>query len=207
MTDRRSDPNGFNRSVIAEFRASGGVVGGELAGMPLLLLTTIDARSRRPRTTPLVYHRRGARFLVIASNGGAARNPAWFRNLEREPGVTVEVGVETFAATATILEDSERDAAFAMIVAEAPSAGTFQARAGRTIPVIELKPSSPARLAEGGKRRRRIRVRQPLPSWARPSTESVVCETSMSAAASDALLPFRRDPKSRWHEPSVTVTS
>ena len=140
MSDWRSDPNGFNESVIHEFRANGGVVGGELAGMPLLLLTTIDARSGQPRTTPLAYHRRGNRYLVIASNGGAARNPAWFRNLERDPDVTVEVGVETFAATATILEASERDAVFASIVAEAPSAGAFQAKAGRTIPVIELGP-------------------------------------------------------------------
>ena len=140
MSDRRSDRNRFDESVIEEFRAAGGVVGGELAAIPLLLLTTIGARSGHPRTTPLAYHRCGDRYLVIASNGGAESNPAWFRNLEREPRVTVEVGVETFAATATILGASERDAAFATIVAEAPSAGTFQAKAGRTIPVIELEP-------------------------------------------------------------------
>ena len=139
MSDWRSDPNGFDESVISEFRANGGVVGGELTDMPLLLLTTIDTRSGQPRTTPLAYHRRGNRYLVIASNGGAESNPAWFRNLEREARVTVEVGVETFAATATILEASERDAAFTTIVAEAPSAGTFQAKAGRTIPVIALE--------------------------------------------------------------------
>jgi deazaflavin-dependent oxidoreductase (nitroreductase family) len=141
MSGRRSDPNGFNEAVIGEFRANGGVVGGELAGMSLLLLTTVDARSGEPRTTPLAYHRRGERYLVIASNGGAARNPGWFRNLERDPQVTVEVGSETLAATARILDASERDAAFAAIVVEAPSAGAFQARAGRTIPVIELEPA------------------------------------------------------------------
>ena len=142
MSDWRSDPNGFNEIVIHEFRANGGDVGGELAGIPLLLLTTIDARSGQPRTTPLVYHRRGNRYLVIASNGGAARDPGWFRNLERDPVAAVEVGVVTFAATATILEASERDAVFASIVAESPSAGAFQATAGRTIPVIELGPRS-----------------------------------------------------------------
>jgi deazaflavin-dependent oxidoreductase (nitroreductase family) len=140
MSDWRSDPNGFNESVIREFRASGGVVGGELAGMSLLLLTTIDARSGRPRTTPLAYHRRGDRYLVIASNGGATRHPNWFRNLERDPNATVEVGTETFPARARILDNSERDAAFAAIVAQTPAAGAFQAKAGRTIPVIELEP-------------------------------------------------------------------
>ena len=156
MSDWRSDPNGFNESVIDEFRANGGVVGGELADMPLLLLTTIDTRSGQPRTTPLAYHRRGNRYLIIASNDGAARNPTWFRNLERDPAVTVEVGVETFAATATILHASERDVAFATIVAEAPSAGTLQARAGRTIPVIELD-------AERSHRRTRNRMCRDAP--------------------------------------------
>ena len=61
--------------MIGEFRANSGVVGGELAGMRLLLLTTIDAASGRPRTTPLAYHRRGDRYLVIASNGGARHIP------------------------------------------------------------------------------------------------------------------------------------
>jgi deazaflavin-dependent oxidoreductase (nitroreductase family) len=140
VSDWASDPNGFNEAVIDEFRRNGGVVGGELAGMHLLLLTTIDARSGQPRTTPLACHRRSNRYLVIASNGGAPRDPSWFRNLERDRDVTVEVGLETFAATATILDGPERDAAFAAIVAEAPSAGAFEAKAGRTIPVIELEP-------------------------------------------------------------------
>jgi len=141
MSDWRSDPNGFNESVIREFRASGGVVGGELAGVSLLLLTTIDARSGRPHTTPLVFHRRGDRYLVIASNGGAARHPSWFRTLERDPNVTVEVGAETFLARARILDSPERDAVFAAVVAHAPAAAVFQAKAGRTIPVIELEPA------------------------------------------------------------------
>jgi deazaflavin-dependent oxidoreductase (nitroreductase family) len=140
MSDRRSDPNGFNEFVIREFRASGGVVGGELAGMSLLLLTAIDIRNGRPRTTPVAYHRRGDRYVIIASNGGAPRHPNWFRNLEGDPNVTVEVGTETFRARARILDNSERDVVFAAIVAQAPAAGAFQAKAGRTIPVIELEP-------------------------------------------------------------------
>lgn len=140
MNQWRSDPNGFNESVIREFRASGGVVGGELAGTSLLLLTTIDAGNGRPRTTPVAYHRRGDRYLVIASNGGAASHPKWFRNLERDPNLTVEVGTETFPARARVLDKSERDAVFAAIVAQAPAAGVFQAKARRTIPVIELEP-------------------------------------------------------------------
>jgi deazaflavin-dependent oxidoreductase (nitroreductase family) len=147
MSDWRSDPRGFNESVIREFRANRGVVGGELADMPLLLLTTIGARSSRPRTTPLAYHRRGNCYIVIASNGGATRDPDWFRNLQSNQKVTVEVGVETLPATARLLEGVERDTVFAAVVAQAPAAGAFQAKAGRTIPVIELC-SRPSRSAE-----------------------------------------------------------
>jgi deazaflavin-dependent oxidoreductase (nitroreductase family) len=131
--------NGFNESVIREFRANGGVVGGELAGMRLLLLTTTAVRDGQARTTPLAYHRRGDRYVVIASNGGAPRHPGWFRNLERDPNVAVEVGFEAFPARARILDGSERDAVFDAVVAEAPAAGVFQEKAGRTIPVIELE--------------------------------------------------------------------
>jgi deazaflavin-dependent oxidoreductase (nitroreductase family) len=107
--------------------------------MHLLLLTTLDAPDGFPRTTPLAYHRRGDRYLVIASNGGAAKHPRWFRSLERDPTATVEIGVETFRATARILDGVERDSAFAVIAARAPAAGAFQAKARRTIPVIELE--------------------------------------------------------------------
>jgi len=54
--------------------------------------------------------------------------------------VTVEVGAETFPARARILDSSKRDAVFAAIVAQSPAVGAFQAKAGRTIPVIELEP-------------------------------------------------------------------
>jgi deazaflavin-dependent oxidoreductase (nitroreductase family) len=147
MSDWRSDPNGFNESVIREFRANGGVVAGGLADMDLLLLTTADPSRGQPRTTPLAYHGRGDRYLVLASNGGSASHPRWFRNLERDPYVTVEIGVEVFPATARILDGSERDAAFAAIAARAPAARAFQANAGRTIPVIELERVSKRRPA------------------------------------------------------------
>jgi deazaflavin-dependent oxidoreductase (nitroreductase family) len=140
MSDWRSDQNGFNDVVINEFRANSGVVGGEIAAVPLLLLTTVNMRGGQPRTTLLAYHRRGHRYHVIASNGGAPRNPAWFHNLEREPDVTVEIGAETLPARARILSGSERDAAFAAIAEEAPSAASFEAKARRIIPVIELEP-------------------------------------------------------------------
>ena len=143
----RSDPNAFNDSVIQEFRANGGIVGGELAHMQLLLLTTIGAKSGRPHTTPLAYHKEGDRYFVLASNGGAPTNPDWYHNLRTHPRTTVEISTRTFEAIATILGPNERHRVFVAIAAQAPAASEFQARARRTIPVIALEPTTIQRAA------------------------------------------------------------
>jgi deazaflavin-dependent oxidoreductase (nitroreductase family) len=89
--------------VVTEFRASAGEVGGYHAGMPLLLLTTTGARSGRRRATPLTYLLDRDRYVVAAANAGAAANPDWYHNLVADPVVTVEVGTETFRASAPLL--------------------------------------------------------------------------------------------------------
>ncbi|RSS53576.1 nitroreductase family deazaflavin-dependent oxidoreductase, partial [Streptomyces sp. WAC07061] len=68
----------FNRSVIEEFRANGGQVGGWFEGEDLLLLTTTGARSGAERTTPLGFVRHEGVLLVVGSNLGAPAHPAWY---------------------------------------------------------------------------------------------------------------------------------
>ena len=128
----------FNAAVIDEFRARGGTVGGSLAGTPLLLLGTTGAGSGLPRTTPLAYRREGDRLYVIASHGGAPTHPEWYFNLRADPVVSVEVGTERFVANATVLEGPDRDRVFAAIVHDSPTAGEYEAKTGRTIPVVAL---------------------------------------------------------------------
>jgi len=72
-----SDMNAWNQKVIEEFRETGGTVGGDLAGMPLLLLHHRGARSGLERTNPLAYQRIGDSLAVFASKGGAPTNPDW----------------------------------------------------------------------------------------------------------------------------------
>src|ERR1700694_5331988 len=99
-----TDQNDYNRQLIEEFRANRGKSGGPFEGRPLLLLTTTGARSGQRRTTPMMYVPDGQRLLVIASNAGAPSHPAWYYNLVAHPQVSVEVGRETFDATATVTE-------------------------------------------------------------------------------------------------------
>jgi deazaflavin-dependent oxidoreductase (nitroreductase family) len=129
----------FNGQVIEEFRANGGRVGGMFEHGRLLLLTTTGARTGLRRTTPLGYLPDGdGRVLVIASAGGAPRHPAWFRNLVANPRVTVESGDFTYEADAVVLEGAERDAAFARAAEADPGWAEYEAKSGRTLPVVAL---------------------------------------------------------------------
>jgi deazaflavin-dependent oxidoreductase (nitroreductase family) len=128
----------YNRQVILEFRAQGGAVGGQLAATPLLLLTVTGAQTSRPRTVPLGYLDDGDRRLVVASNLGASRHPDWYHSLVAHPDVSVEVGDETYGATALPLRDDERDRAWARCVERFPFLAEHEARAGRVIPVVAL---------------------------------------------------------------------
>ena len=84
-----SEMNDFNQQIITEFRANEGKVGGQFAGAPMLLLTTIGAKSGRAITKPLVHTKDGDRIVLIASFAGSPKNPAWFNNLVANPVATV----------------------------------------------------------------------------------------------------------------------
>jgi deazaflavin-dependent oxidoreductase (nitroreductase family) len=133
-----ADQYDYNRRLIEEFRASRGTRGGPFEGRPLLLLTTIGAKSGQRRTTPMMYISEADRLLVIASNAGAPVHPGWYYNLVAHPEVTVEVGTETFDVTAVVLTGEERDRLYARQVERAPVFAEYQARTTRKIPVIAL---------------------------------------------------------------------
>ncbi len=99
----------FNVGLVAAFRANGGEVRG---WHPLLLLTTVGAKSGQPHTTPLAYRTDGERLLVFAADQGAPRHPAWYHNLAANPAVTVELGRERLPMRAVIATGEERERLF-----------------------------------------------------------------------------------------------
>jgi deazaflavin-dependent oxidoreductase (nitroreductase family) len=128
----------FNDTIIAEFRAHHGQVGGQFEGAPLLLLHTTGARSGQERVNPMMYLPDGDRLLVFASKAGSDDHPAWYHNLVAHAEVTVEVGDETYAATASPLEGAERDAKYAEQAARYPGFAEYQEKTSRVIPVVAL---------------------------------------------------------------------
>src|SRR4051812_15272744 len=89
--------------------ASDGRLGHKMIGVPTLLLRTTGRRSGQTRTNALVYAREGDAFLVVASNGGADKPPAWLHNLKADPSVEVQVGRSRHSGTARVVEPSSPD--------------------------------------------------------------------------------------------------
>jgi deazaflavin-dependent oxidoreductase (nitroreductase family) len=92
-----ADARAFHAQRIAEFRANGGRLNAPLDPVPLLILTTIGARTGQPGSTIMSYSTDGARLIVVAAKGGAATNPDWYHNLLAHPEVTVELGARPSA--------------------------------------------------------------------------------------------------------------
>jgi deazaflavin-dependent oxidoreductase (nitroreductase family) len=141
-TDRLlADPRAIdelNQSIIKEFRANRGKVGGPMEGMPILLLTMTGAKTGRTLVRPLCYSRDDDLIVIVASYGGGPRNPPWYHNLIANPVVTVEVGTEKFKARATQVYGAERDRLFAAQAKLMPFFTDYQNKTKRQIPLLTL---------------------------------------------------------------------
>jgi len=125
------------------YRLSGGRIAGRFpSGAPVLLLTTIGRKSGQPRTAPLLYLADGDQYVIVASKGGMSHHPLWFKNLQANPRVEVEVGRQKLAMTARQASAEEKAALWGRLVAMYASFAEYQARTERDIPVILLTPRS-----------------------------------------------------------------
>ena len=136
---------GFIRPIIKAMMGTGDIMfrrGWKIQGRPLLRLTTIGARTGRPRQTILGWFPddQGANsWRIVASNGGAARHPAWAFNLAKNPdSATIDVGEGDIAVTAELLSGTERDMAWDQVVALAPGYGRYTTKTDRELPIFRL---------------------------------------------------------------------
>lgn len=134
------DFHDFNKGIVEEFRANGGVVGGPFEGAPMILITHTGAKSGVKRTTPLVYSKDGDDVVIIASMGGAPTSPAWYHNIKANPQVGVEIGTDSYAANAEIFtEGPERTRLYDQQAALMPNFAEYQEKTDRVIPVVVLR--------------------------------------------------------------------
>lgn len=133
----------YNRKTIDEFHAKKGRGVGPF-GDHVLLMTAKGAKSGEAITTPLVFGRDGADWIVVGSRGGAPTHPTWLGNIKANPEVEAEVptdgGTEKFKARARVVEDrAERDRLYEEMTKVWPSFGDYQKRTDRLIPVVRLE--------------------------------------------------------------------
>jgi deazaflavin-dependent oxidoreductase (nitroreductase family) len=123
------------------YRATNGLVGHHIPGLPpMLLLDHVGARSGVERTTALLYVEDGANLVIVASKGGHARHPAWFHNLRANPGTTVQVGSERRRVRARVAKPAERGRLWPKVVDAYGSYADYQRRTDREIPLVILEP-------------------------------------------------------------------
>jgi deazaflavin-dependent oxidoreductase (nitroreductase family) len=129
----------FGQEHVARYRETDGEVGHEWRGVHTIILTTTGRRSGEPRPTPLIYGRDGDDLLVVASNGGSTEPPAWYRNLEADPGVDVQLLGDRFRARARTATAEERPELWRTMATIWPAYDRYQERTDREIPVVVLE--------------------------------------------------------------------
>jgi deazaflavin-dependent oxidoreductase (nitroreductase family) len=108
-------------------------------GVPTLLLTTRGRKSGRALLVPLIYGKDGDAFVVVASKGGAPDHPAWYKNLEANPEVEVQVAADVFKARARTARQDERQRLWPTMTKIWPQYDDYQRATGREIPLVVLE--------------------------------------------------------------------
>ena len=108
-------------------------------GTNILILTTTGRRTGKQHSTPLIFRERDGAYLVVASAGGADEPPAWYRNLQADPKVTVQVKADRFAATARNATPGEKPELWRMMTEVWPAYDEYQRKTDRDIPVVVLE--------------------------------------------------------------------
>lgn len=144
MTDSYSpSPSDWVRDQVARYEASDGADGGMLEGRPVVILTTVGNRTGATRKNPVMRIPDGDSYIAVASNAGAATDPAWYRNLIAHPEVWVQDGAAKRQLRARQVSGEEKARIWAVAEQYWPHFPEYRERAGnREIPVLLLEPVS-----------------------------------------------------------------
>ncbi|WP_037603445.1 nitroreductase family deazaflavin-dependent oxidoreductase [Streptacidiphilus rugosus] len=135
-------PTDWVRAQVELFESSGGTKGTTIRGLPVVLLTSVGAKSGRIRKTPLMRVEHGGAYAVVASQGGAPKHPVWYYNLTADPRVELQDGPVKQDMTARELSGEERELWWERAVAAYPDYADYQRKTARRIPVFVLEPAA-----------------------------------------------------------------
>ncbi|MBU9764998.1 nitroreductase family deazaflavin-dependent oxidoreductase [Mycobacterium sp. TNTM28] len=138
--DYEPSTSDWARQNAETYMASGGTDGTELNGRPVILLTTIGAKTGKIRKTPLMRVEHDGEYAVVASLGGAPKNPVWYHNVKKNPHVELQDGTTSGDYTAREVFGEEKALWWERAVAAFPDYADYQTKTDRQIPVFVLTP-------------------------------------------------------------------
>ncbi|MEU9201164.1 nitroreductase family deazaflavin-dependent oxidoreductase [Streptomyces sp. NPDC048332] len=133
-------PTPHVRDQVEQYESSGGTKGTTMRGMPVIVLTTLGARSGKIRKTPLMRVEHNGTYAVVASLGGAPRHPVWYHNLTADPRAELQDGPVRQDMTAREVTGDEKALWWERAVEAYPDYADYQEKTGRQIPVLVLEP-------------------------------------------------------------------
>ncbi|MEO5885705.1 MAG: nitroreductase family deazaflavin-dependent oxidoreductase [Candidatus Limnocylindrales bacterium] len=131
---------GWARRQAESYEATGGAEAGDLQGRPVIVLTSVGARTGLLRKTALMRVEQGGVYAVVASLGGAPRHPVWYHNLKADPHVELQDGAVKRDYLAREISGDEKAIWWARAVATWPAYARYQKKTDRQIPVFVLEP-------------------------------------------------------------------
>ncbi len=138
--DYEPSTSDWAREQAEIYMASGGTRGAELKGKPVVLLTTVGARTGKLRKTPLMRVEHGGHYAVVASLGGAPQNPVWYHNIKAHPHVELQDGTANGDYEAREVFGEEKATWWQRALEVWPDYADYQRKTDRDIPVFVLTP-------------------------------------------------------------------
>ena len=137
-------PSDWARQQAEQYEATDGAEANTLRGVPIILLTSVGAKSGKLRKTPLMRVEHNGEYAVVASKGGAPEHPVWYHNLKKHPHVELQDGPVRKDYTAREVTGDEKAPWWERAVAVWPDYANYQAKTDRQIPVFVLTPMDDA---------------------------------------------------------------
>jgi F420H(2)-dependent quinone reductase len=123
------------------YRLTSGKLGGSMGKFKVLILTTKGRKSGKILSNPVGYFERNGKYIIVASNGGADKNPSWYYNIKGNPNdVTIQVNEKIMKVTPEIVLGEQRKPVYEWIASIAPNFGDYEKKTTREIPLVFLKP-------------------------------------------------------------------
>jgi deazaflavin-dependent oxidoreductase (nitroreductase family) len=133
-------PWDWSREQADKIAESGGTDGTDMKGMPVILLTTVGAKTGKLRKTPLMRVEHNGEYAAVASLGGAPKNPVWYFNISKNPRVELQDGPDVKDYDAREVFGDEKAVWWERAVAAYPDYADYQQKTERQIPVFVLTP-------------------------------------------------------------------